>query len=154
MANNNQKKYASLTSLQNLVDNIKSLFATKADLNTELAKKADSSHTHSIADTTNLQTTLDGKVPTSRTINSKPLSANITLSASDVGAAPSTHEHSDKYYGKSEVDSKLSGKSDTTHSHSDLYYTKNEIDNYELITVDDIDAICGSDITSVANLTF
>lgn len=33
---------------------------------------------------------LSGYVPTSRTVNSKALSANITLSASDVGAAPSS----------------------------------------------------------------
>lgn len=33
---------------------------------------------------------LAGKVPTSRTINSKALTSNITLSASDVGAVPST----------------------------------------------------------------
>jgi hypothetical protein len=35
---NNQKKYANLTSLQNLVDNIKSLFVKKTDLETELSK--------------------------------------------------------------------------------------------------------------------
>lgn len=33
-----------------------------------------------------VQAALDGKVPTSRTVNGKALSANITLSASDVGA--------------------------------------------------------------------
>ena len=33
-------------------------------------------------------------VPTSRTVNGKALSANITLSAGDVGAAPSSHSHS------------------------------------------------------------
>ena len=33
-----------------------------------------------------IQTQLNGKVPTSRTVNRKPLSSNITLSASDVGA--------------------------------------------------------------------
>ena len=33
-------------------------------------------------------------VPTSRTVNGKALSANITLSASDVGAASSSHTHS------------------------------------------------------------
>lgn len=32
-------------------------------------------------------------VPTSRTVNGKALSANITLSAGDVGAAPSSHSH-------------------------------------------------------------
>ena len=44
--------------------------------------------------TSNIQTQLDGKVPTSRTINGKALSADITLSASDVGAAASSHSHS------------------------------------------------------------
>ena len=33
-------------------------------------------------------------VPTSRTVNGKTLSANITLSAGDVGAAPASHSHS------------------------------------------------------------
>lgn len=32
-------------------------------------------------------------VPTSRTVNGKALSANITLSAGDIGAAPSSHSH-------------------------------------------------------------
>lgn len=36
--------------------------------------------------TSNIQTQLNGKVSTSRTINNKALSSNITLSASDVGA--------------------------------------------------------------------
>nr|DAK85098.1 MAG TPA: Baseplate component [Caudoviricetes sp.] len=35
-----------------------------------------------------------GGVPTTRTINSKALSSNITLNASDVGAAESNHTHS------------------------------------------------------------
>lgn len=113
-----QKKYASYASLQNLVGKIKELFATKTDLNTELAKKADSSHTHSIANVTNLQNTLDGKVPTSRTVNGKALSANITLSASDVGAATSSHSHDDRYYTESEVDTKLSGKANSSHTHT------------------------------------
>ena len=42
---------------------------------------AASSHTH------------DDYVPTSRTINSKALSSNISLTASDVGAANATHSH-------------------------------------------------------------
>lgn len=146
-----QKKYASYASLQNLVGKIKELFVSKTDLNTELAKKANSSHTHSIANVTNLQSTLDGKVPTSRTINSKPLSTNITLSASDVGAASSSHVHDDRYYTETEIDAKLSGKSDTTHNHNDVYYTKTQMEDLELISVNDIDAICGTTI-SVARL--
>ena len=42
---------------------------------------------------TNAQTAADSKVPTSRTINGKALTGNITLSASDVGAASSSHTH-------------------------------------------------------------
>ena len=37
-----------------------------------------------------IYTALDGKVPTSRTVNSKALSSNITLNASDVGAVPTS----------------------------------------------------------------
>lgn len=41
-----------------------------------------------------LQAAIDGKVPTTRTVNNKALSANISLTASDVGAAESLHTHS------------------------------------------------------------
>ena len=67
---------------------------TKVDtLNAAIDGKAPSSHTHAISEVTNLQTSLDAKVPTNRTINGKALSSNITLSASDVSA-----------YSKSEID--------------------------------------------------
>ena len=71
--------------------------------------------------TSNIQDQLNAKVPTSRTINGKPLTGNITLSASDVGA-----------------------------------YTKSEIDNLELITVEDIDTICGTTIqvATASEVTF
>lgn len=36
-------------------------------------------------------------VPRTRTINSKPLSSNINLTASDVGAAASDHNHDETY---------------------------------------------------------
>lgn len=55
-------------------------------LTTTVNGKANASHTHTIANVTNLQSSLDAKVPTTRTINGKALSSNITLSASDVGA--------------------------------------------------------------------
>lgn len=40
-----------------------STFATKESLTTELAKKAEKTHTHAISDVTNLQTKLDGLAP-------------------------------------------------------------------------------------------
>ena len=44
--------------------------------------------------TSNIQTQLDNKVPSSRTVNGKALSSNISLSYSDVGASASSHTHS------------------------------------------------------------
>ena len=115
--------------------------------------------------TSNIQTQLDGKaasdhshsnyVPTTRTVNSKVLSSNITLSASDVGAdasgtassAVSTHNssssaHSSLFAAKANV------------SDLDNYYTKAEIDSIELITVDDIDTIYNASISFINEVTF
>lgn len=39
------------------------------------------------------QTALDGKVPTSRTINNKALTSNITLTSSDIGALPNSTKY-------------------------------------------------------------
>lgn len=52
---------------------------------------------------------LNGYVPTSRTVNGKPLSGNISLSASDVGASASGHNHDDKYFTETEIGNFLKG---------------------------------------------
>ena len=49
------------------------------------SQKTGNPHGTKIADITNLQSTLDDKVPSSRTVNGKALSANITLAKGDVG---------------------------------------------------------------------
>ena len=59
-----------------------------------LAGKAPTVHTHAQADVTGLVAALAALVPTSRTVNDKALTANISLSATDVGAAAATHAHS------------------------------------------------------------
>lgn len=38
------------------------------------------------------------------------------------------HNHDDRYYTESEIDTKLSGKSDIGHNHDDRYYTESEVD--------------------------
>lgn len=48
-------------------------FYTRADVDTALAGKASSSHTHSIANVTGLQGALDGKVPATRAVNTSGL---------------------------------------------------------------------------------
>lgn len=85
--------------------------------------------------TSNIQTQLNAKVPTSRTVNGKALSANITLSASDVGADASGSSASAltsaKAYTDAEItewvgDKKVSeqitaaiaSKSDSDHTHN------------------------------------
>jgi len=43
--------------------------------------------------------------------------------------AASSHNHDDRYYTESQVDSLLGGKSDTSHTHDSRYYTETEVDN-------------------------
>lgn len=62
-------------------------------INTELNKKANTNHTHSITNITNLQSQLDGK-------------------------ANSVHTHDDRYYTETEMDSKLNGKANSSHTHT------------------------------------
>lgn len=91
---------------------------TQAEVNTLLSGKANSSHQQAAStitidpldyypssdvqavlksmesDIKNNSDALNSKVPTTRTINNKALSGNITLTAGDVGAATSDHTHS------------------------------------------------------------
>lgn len=90
------------------------LYYTKAEVDSKLSGKANSSHTHTKSQITDFPTSIPasdvyswakasrkpsysasevGAVPTSRTVNGKALSTNITLSAGDVGAAASSHSH-------------------------------------------------------------
>lgn len=66
----------------NLKEWLKKLVYMKTEVDTKLSSKADSNHTHSISNVTNLQTTLNGK-------------ANVS------------HTHNDTYYTKSEVDARI-----------------------------------------------
>ena len=61
-----------------------STYATKTELTSGLAGKANTEHTHEIADVTDLQSTLDAKVPTTRTVNGKTLSANVVIGGGDI----------------------------------------------------------------------
>ena len=76
--------------------------------------------------TSNIQTQLDGKAPTSHgnhvpateTANNAKFLRNDntwqTVTPANIGAASSTHDHDDKYYTESEVDTKLNTKVPTS----------------------------------------
>lgn len=97
---NDQNKYAGISTLRTFLSQLKNLFITKTDADAALSGKADTTHKHdSDYDAKgSASTALDSakayadqnKVPTSRTVNGKALTSNITLSASDVGALPNT----------------------------------------------------------------
>lgn len=94
--------------------------------------------------TSGVQAQIDAKVPTSRTINGKSLSSNITLSSSDVGADASgtaaSQAASALTESKSYTDTKVSevsaAKANISHNHDDIYYTENEMDNKLSVKVD------------------
>lgn len=65
-------------------------------VNSALNGKANSSHSHSISNITNLQSALDSK--------------------SDTG-----HNHDERYYTETEMNTKLKSKSDTNHNHDNKY---------------------------------
>ena len=49
------------------------------------------------------------------------------LKLNGVSVSTHGHDHDDRYYTESEVNSKLDGKSNTGHTHDDRYYTKSEM---------------------------
>ncbi len=110
------------------IADINELQSTLDVLNENISNKADASHIHSISDVTNLQSSLDEKIPISRTINGKPLSSDVSLVASDVGADVEGSANSALEAAKSYADDLASGKSNVGHSHDELYYTEGEID--------------------------
>ena len=83
-------------------------------INTALTGKANSSHTHTITNITNLQSKLDEK-------------------------ANSVHTHDDRYYTETEMDVKLSDKANSSHTHtisqiSDLTISANTIASNTYLT--------------------
>lgn len=84
-------------------------------INTALTGKANTNHTHSITNITNLQSQLDGKAKVQHNHTfATVINLQSTLnSKSDVG-----HTHDDRYYTEAEIDTKLDNKADSSHSHS------------------------------------
>lgn len=113
-------------------------YYTESEINSKLSGKANSSHTHTKSQITDFPTSMPasdvyswakasskpsysasevGAVPTSRTVNGKALSSNITLSAGDVGAAASSHSHN--YAGSSSAGGSANWANGSNYSYND-----------------------------------
>lgn len=76
--------------------------------------KSDKGHKHTISDVTDFPTSM----PASDVYSWAKASTKPTYTASEVGAAPSSHTHDDRYYTESEIDTKLSDKANSSHTHT------------------------------------
>ena len=106
-------------------------YYTESEVNSKLADKANATHTHTIANVTNLQETIDG------------------LEADIAGKANATHTHDDRYFTESEVTDKLATKADTGHKHaaSDITSGTFALDRIPTITDAKISSMSASKLT-------
>lgn len=131
-------------------------YYTKSEVNDLLSGKLDSDALNGYATTSFVTSSLASYVPTARTINGKALTANITLSASDVGAAPKA-PWSQEFYGNgssktftyphdrgTDAVSHDLWKYDTTNSRWELYITDLAVTSTQ-VTVDFYNAPTSSD---------
>lgn len=115
----------------NLKEWLKKLVYMKTEVDTKLSSKADSNHTHSISNVTNLQTTLNGKANVNHSHDSASSSANGFLSKEDKSKLDGIATEANKTVVDSSlsssstnpvqnkvVNSALNGKANSSHSHS------------------------------------
>ena len=117
-------EYISFSNLTKFLDNLKGLFATK----TEMSSKSDKSHTHTISDISNLQSTLNGKANSSHgTHVSYSTTAPIMDGTASVGSAStvarSDHKHPSDTSRAAQTDLDIlseivSGKANSGHAHT------------------------------------
>ena len=113
---NNEKKYASLSTLQTFLDNLRNTFSNLG-------------HKHQLNDITDY--TVDSELSSSSTnpVQNKVLNAEfdeiaVSMRALDLaldGKSDSGHDHNSIYYTQSQLDQMLANKSDSTHRHDSLY---------------------------------
>lgn len=87
----------------------------------DLAGYAAKVHTHTKSDITDFPTI---PTKTSQLTNDSGFLTSVawnSITGKPSSFTPSSHTHDDRYYTESEINTKLSGKSDTTHNHNSVY---------------------------------
>lgn len=126
-----KKNYVSLENLTTFLDNL-------------YDKLASIGHKHTINDITDYVVDVELSSTSTNPVQNKVIDAefeaistamNVLEKAID-GKSDASHNHNDKYYTETEIDSKvatlntaISGKSDSNHNHDDKYYTETEINS-------------------------
>lgn len=106
-------------------------YYTESEVDSKLADKANTTHTHTIGDVSNLQETIEG------------------LEEDIAGKANVSHTHDDRYFTESEVTDKLATKADTGHKHaaSDITSGTFALDRIPTITDAKISGMSASKLT-------
>lgn len=106
-------------------------YYTESEVDSKLADKANVTHTHTIANVTDLQETIDG------------------LEQDIAGKANASHTHDDRYFTETEVTDKLATKADTEHQHaaSDITSGTFALDRIPTITDAKISGMSASKLT-------
>ena len=112
--------------ITNLSNELKSLNKEIDDLDSKISdlEIRDSSQAN---DQANDIATMNAEIKANTEAISGKADKNHTHIKSDI--TDFEHNHDDRYYTESEVDTKLSGKSDTGHTHDDRYFTETEVTN-------------------------
>lgn len=116
---NDSKKYVSFARLSTFLDNIRLLYSQIG-------------HKHTISDMTDYKVDAELSSTSTNPIQNKVVDAEFeeiavsmrAMSLALDGKSDANHNHDDKYYTETEIDTKLASKSDTTHKHDALYDAK------------------------------
>lgn len=149
-----KRQFLDNVGVEHIIETIKNTFAKLNHTHTASDVNADPKGTAtSVVSTHNSSTSAHSDIRSSITslsdnkLNKTDVVANLTTNSASKALSASQGVAIKEMI--DELDGELS-----THDHSDTYYTKTEVDNKEFITVDDIDAICATTMTYARNMTF
>lgn len=127
------------------------------DIQEAIDSKAESNHSHAISNIDGLQDELNTKVPTTRKVNGKALSADITLSANDIGADTSgsanTALTNAKSYADTKVNSEVTARNSAISAHNTSTSAHNDIRGLITGLTNRLNALADSDDTTLDQMS-